>query len=347
MTPKERWRAIAAGRSVDRLPVDYWGTPEMTAKLKRELGVVEDDALWNRLGIDKPHWVGPVLRDPHEAGRDGADVWGVKRRWIAYAGGAGAYDEPDVCPLAGLASVAELERFPWPDPDWWSHALVGPEAAGAGPWPVFGGNFEPFYLYGYMRGIERAMEDLVEHPAFVECALEHIFDIHYTLILRTLRAAGGAVDFVYVAEDLGSQESLLFSPATIRRLILPRLRSMIALVHSFGAYAFHHDDGAIRAILPDLLDAGVDVLNPVQWRCKGMDRAALARDFGGRVAFHGAMDNQQTLPFGTPGEVRRQVRENVAIFGARRGYILAPCHNLQPITPVENVLAMYDEAARS
>lgn len=346
MTPKQRWRAVAAHEPVDRLPTDYWATSEMTARLKRELEIVDDDALWRKLGIDKGHHIGPELRDPLAAERDGADVWGVKRRWISYGDGLGSYDEPGFCPLADLSSVAELERYPWPDPDWWDHATVGLQAIEAAEWPVFGGSFEPFYNYCYMRGIERAMEDLADDPAFVECALEHIYRVNYTLIERTLKAADGGVDFVYIAEDLGSQESLLFSPATIRKFLLPRMKSMIAMVHSFGAYAFHHDDGAIRAIIPDLLEAGIDILNPVQWRCKGMERAGLAKDFGARVAFHGAMDNQQTLPFGSEADVRREVRENAAIFGSRGGYILAPCHNIQPITPVANILAMYDEAAK-
>ena len=105
------------------------------------------------------------------------------------------------------------------------------------------------------------------------------------------------------------------------------------------------DDGAIRPLIPDLLDIGIDVLNPIQWRCRGMDRAALARDFGSRVVFHGGVDNQQTLPFGSPADIAREVKENLAIFSACKGYIVAPCHNIQNVSPVENVLAMYEEAS--
>jgi uroporphyrinogen decarboxylase len=116
---------------------------------------------------------------------------------------------------------------------------------------------------------------------------------------------------------------------------------MCDLSHQFGAKVYHHDDGAIRPLIPELLEIGVDLLNPVQWRCKGMDREGLARDFGDRVVFHGAVDNQHTLPFGTPEDVRQQVRENIEIFGGGKGYVVAPCHNLQANTPTENVVAMY------
>jgi len=134
----------------------------------------------------------------------------------------------------------------------------------------------------------------------------------------------------------------MFSPAQIREFLLPRMKRMMDLVHGAGAYVFHHNDGACRAILPDMIEAGIDILNPVQWRCKGMDREGLKRDFGSKVVFHGAMDNQHTLPFGSVEEVRREVLDNLRILGEGGGYILAPCHNLQVVGPAENIVAMYE-----
>ncbi|MEK7765812.1 MAG: uroporphyrinogen decarboxylase family protein, partial [bacterium] len=335
-----------ARKGADRLPLDYWGTEEMTAKLRAALGVADDEALWKALDIDRAHYTWPDLHDPLAGHRNGADVWGMTHRRIEYAHGAGAYDEIAVAPLETLETVRDIEAYAWPDPTWWTCEHVAERAQARSAWPVFGGSYEPFYLYTQMRGQERSMEDLADNGAFLEAALERIFAIHYDLVERTLVAGRGAIDFIYIAEDLGSQDSLLMSPATFRKFLKPRMKQMIALVHKHGALAFHHDDGAIAALIPDLLEVGIDILNPVQWRCAGMDRARLKRDFGSRVAFHGAMDNQHTLPFGTVEDVRREVRENAAILGAGGGYILAPCHNLQPITPVENVLAMYDEARK-
>jgi uroporphyrinogen decarboxylase len=95
-------------------------------------------------------------------------------------------------------------------------------------------------------------------------------------------------------------------------------------------------------LIPDLLDIGIDVLNPIQWRCRGMDRARLAREFGSRVVFHGGVDNQQTLPFGSPADVRREVEDNIALFSGCKGYIVAPCHNIQANTPTANIVALYE-----
>ncbi|MCL6629623.1 MAG: uroporphyrinogen-III decarboxylase-like protein, partial [Armatimonadetes bacterium] len=146
----------------------------------------------------------------------------------------------------------------------------------------------------------------------------------------------------YVAEDLGSQTGLLYSPNQIREFLLPRMKRMIELTKQHGSFVFHHSDGAIRDILPDLVDIGIEVLNPIQWRCVGTDREGLKRDFGHKLVFHGAVDNQYTLPFGTVDEVRQEVLDNYRILGQDGGYILAPCHNIQAVTPPENIVAMYE-----
>jgi uroporphyrinogen decarboxylase len=117
---------------------------------------------------------------------------------------------------------------------------------------------------------------------------------------------------------------------------------MMDLAHEAGACVFHHTDGAARKILPDLIEAGIDVLNPIQWRCNGMEREGLNRDFGDKIVFHGGVDNQYTLAFGSVEEVRREVADDLRILGEGGGYILAPCHNIQAVSPPENIVAMYE-----
>jgi uroporphyrinogen decarboxylase len=142
----------------------------------------------------------------------------------------------------------------------------------------------------------------------------------------------------------------MISPRHIEEFLVPGMKRMIDLAHGAGAFVFHHDDGSCRRILPRLIELGIDILNPIQWRCPGMEREGLKKDFGDRLVFHGAVDNQYTLPFGKVEEVRAEVRENLRILGEGGGFILGPCHNIQPLTPVENVLAMYEtgtEAGRT
>ncbi len=184
--------------------------------------------------------------------------------------------------------------------------------------------------------------DLVLNKDMVHYCLDKLFHLAYENTRRIYESIPGQVMISDVAEDMGSQESLLFSPAQIREFLLPRMKRMIDLVHGHGAFAFHHTDGAVRKVLPDLIAIGIDVLNPVQWRCKGMEREGLKRDFGDRLIFHGGVDNQHTLPFGTVAEVRQEVADDLRILGAGGGYILGPCHNIQSVGPAENVVAMYE-----
>jgi len=344
MTPRERWLAVLNGQRPDRWPCDYWGTAEITHRLLRDLGCADERALWECLGVDKCIYLGPQ----HPGAREKAwhlqslfSIWHVETKPIGYGESLGEYQEDASHPLAGARTVADIEAFDWPDPAAFDIAGLREEAVKWKGYPILGASSEPFYLYCRLRGMEQAMEDLVTEPALAEAILEHIFQFDYALIARVLREAGDLVDLIYIAEDLGMQHSLLLSPRTIRTVLLPRMTRIIELVHSCGKHVFHHDDGAIRLIIPDLLDAGIDILNPIQWRCKGMEREALARDFGARVVFHGGMDNQQTMPFHTPEQIREEVRENIELFSKGRGYIVAPCHNLQANTPTENVQALY------
>ena len=122
------------------------------------------------------------------------------------------------------------------------------------------------------------------------------------------------------------------------------MKRMVDLVHEAGAFAFFHSDGAVSAIVPDFVAIGMDVLDPIQWRAKGMDSGNSKRDFGSQLAFHGGMDNQYTLAFGSEAEVRQEVIDNLRLLGAGGGYILGPSHNIQSVSPPENIIAMYEAA---
>jgi uroporphyrinogen decarboxylase len=339
MSPRERWFAVLTRRKPDRVPMDYWATPEATGKLLKHLGVGDERALCDRLHIDLPVTVSPRYAGPRVP--DDADVFGCRYRDVDY--GTGSYRECIHHPLAGCSTVAEIERsYRWPNPDWYDYSVIPGQLAGLERFPVRGGGSEPFLTYKLLRGDEQAFVDLVENPELAQYILGRLFDLHYENTRRIFETIPGKVMISYVAEDMGGQEDLMISPAKIREFLLPGMRRMIGLVHGAGAYVFHHNDGAVRRIIPDMIEAGIDALNPLQWRCPGMEREALKRDFGDRVIFHGGVDNQQTLPFGTSDDVRREVVDNLRIFGAGGGYILAPCHNIQAVSPVENVVALYE-----
>ncbi len=341
MTSRERWRAVFARRTPDRVPTDYWATPEFDRKLRARLGCRTRRQTLDRLGVDyevqlAPEYVGPRLPRLQ-------DEFGRRFRAVDYDGGR--YRECVHFPLAGFGSVAEIERsYTWPTADWWDFGPVRAQADRAAGHPVRGGGSEPFLIYKELRGMEQAYVDLVENPEIVHYCLDKLFGLAYACALRIYETVPGRVDISYVAEDMGGQTDLMLSVRHIREFLLPGMKRMIDLAHEAGAYVFHHNDGSCWRIVPDMIALGIDLLNPLQWRCPGMERERLKSEFGPRVVLHGGMDNQHTLPFGTVEEVRREVEDNLRILGEGGGYILAPCHNIQALTPVENVLAMYDAA---
>ena len=341
MNPRERWLALFAGEKPDRIPTDYWATDEVTARLLRDLRCADKEELYTRLNIDGLVSITPRRTIDHVPGHPDTDIWGIRKQVVDY--GSGVYEEFANHPLEHAATIDDIHAFPWPKAE--DHEFEEfRRAIRAAPSHriVRSGEFEPFLIYCAMRGMEQAMMDLIEAPELVEAALGRMFDYYFELNERIFELGQGRVDVMYIAEDLGGQSSLLFSVDHIRRFLLPNQKRMADLARSYGVHIFYHTDGAAREIIPDLIRVtGIEILNPIQWRCPGMERDGLVRDFGRQVIFHGAMDNQQTLPFGTPEDVRREVLENIQIFAPAR-WICAPCHNRQPVTPTENIVALYE-----
>jgi uroporphyrinogen decarboxylase len=341
MTPRERWLCLLAGEKPDRVPSDYWATPEVTRRLCRELDCPDRDALYARLHIDGVDRVvaPPAPTQPPRAPH--TDIWGVTYRRADY--GTGSYEEAATHPLAGAATVADVEAHRWPDPharDW--DAFRDQVGRLSGRRAVMCGGYEPFLAYCNLRGMEQAMMDLLVQPDIAEAALRRIFEHDYALNGRMWEIADGKVDLTYIAEDLGGQHGLLMGLEQIRRFILPNQKRMADLARQHGIHIFYHTDGAAREAIGDLIAVtGIEILNPIQWRCPGMEREGLVRDFGEQVIFHGAVDNQQTLSFGSVEDVRGEVLDNLRIFAPAR-YICAPCHNIQPVAPTANVVAMYE-----
>ncbi len=344
MTPRQRWIATFEGRQTDRVTTDYWGTAEATAKLNTATGL-QDDAMWRHLDVDLIKHVGArKFREGHPLIAH-ADQWGVVFRKMEY--GTGDYNEVDVSPLAGAESVRDVENFAWPKVEDHDFSPVAEAVAKDDGYRfIRGGAYEPFLIYCAMRGMEQAFSDMVEKPEIAEAALAKLFDFHYEYNRRVFEAGAGKIQMFYLAEDLGGQHGPLFSLEMYRRFLRPGQQKMAALAHQYGAKVFYHTDGAARVFLKDLIEVvQIDLLNPLQWRCSGMELPELVRDFAAHVVFHGGIDNQQTLPFGTEAAVREEVRWVGSIMRQNKArWVCAPCHNIQSVSSVANVLALYDEA---
>jgi uroporphyrinogen decarboxylase len=344
MNARERVLAVLNRETPDRVPVDIWLVPELVEKFKAQLGVEDELDVYRKLDVDKIAWLGipykgVVLKDPNEH-RD-VDHWGVKFEKIK-ANNDAEYGEVSFHPLLELNSVEALEAYPWPNPDDFDYKTAAAEAKALaqefvtlGPW------ISIFEVYCAMRSLEEALMDTIAAPEFLHAALDKIADVQGEMARRFLEAADGAIDMLFISDDVGSQNSLIMSPDTFNEFIFPRLKTWCDMAHEYGAKVFFHTDGASELLIPRLIDAGVDVLNPIQHVCPGMDCKEIKTKYGDKLIFHGGVENQQILPFGTAEEVAAETKLCLDELGPE-GYLPCSCHFAQADTPIENVMALIE-----
>ena len=344
MKPYERIRAVLNRQPVDRTPVDLWCTPEVVDSLKAHTGLDDELAVYAALGIDKIVWVNPDYMGswPVVAGADSTNLWGVPKRNVT--SGLATYEEVVGWPLADFDSLAELDDYPWPDPDLFDYAGARDLAdrarsfgfATIGPW------ISHFEIYCQLRGLENSLVDTLLNEDFLTAALDRIEDVQTRMLTRYLTELGDRADLVFLSDDMGTQQNLLLSLETWETHFKPRVKRWCDLVHGFGKKVLYHSDGACAPIIPGLIEAGVDLLNPIQHICPGMELPGLKERFGDALVFHGGVENQNTLPFGTVDDVIAETRACLDTLGRDGGYIACSCHNVQAGTPVANILALVD-----
>ena len=346
MNSRERMLAAISRQPVDRIPTDIWATGEVWKKLRDHFG--ESTDIHAELHIDgfagwfDPEYVGPTL--PQVAAGESVSYWGIRNRQSLYDGGV--YNEICFSPLASAKTIDDLNKFAWPETRWFDYSGMRAKVEESSKTKaVLCGYMAPFDFHSALRGFEQSLMDPLEDPEFTHYLIGRISDFLYEHHRRMFEVCKGFVDVAHVTDDLGCQSGPLISLDLYKEFYAPHHKRFIDLSHEFGLKVIHHDDGSCRPFLPLLIEMGIDILNPVQWTCPGMDMTELKKEFGDRVCFHGAVENQRILPFGTPDEVRAEVRHCIdALANNGTGYILASCHNLQVNTPVENIIAMYDEA---
>jgi uroporphyrinogen decarboxylase len=350
MTPKERVLAACRHEQPDRVPLQVYLTPEIRAALQEHFG--ERDLL-DALGIDLRHVGAPYTAEcrpgpglPGEADR--YDVWGIGYAHTEYQGGA--YPEATELPSASMTSLDEVRDYPWPSVDDYDYSGLRERAEAVSEYAVvFGGAGIPDIVNGVSRGrgMERVLTDIMTDAPVGLAIIDRRVEHYYEHCRRGLEAAGDVIDILHLGEDCGDQRGRLFPPRVFEDFFVPRIKPFIDLAHEHGCLAMLHSCGDTHEIMPTFIEMGLDILDAMQPEPPGMDPAAIKREFGCDLTFCGLVSTQQTLPHGSPEDVRREVRERIEVMGAGGGYILAPAHCIQPDTPIENVLAMYDEALKA
>jgi uroporphyrinogen decarboxylase len=350
MRHRDRVQAALGHERPDRCPMQVSFTPEFADRLR------EDLRIGGRLGHN-PHGGGNTYEleraidedliltsvgwanSYYQSDRPYVDEWGVRWGIVEYQTpfGKGHYTEISGHPLADAAA---LRTYRPPDPDRPELYAAAGEALRRyrDEYWITGVTVTTIFETAWaLRGLEQLLVDFVADPDLAGEILDIPFRYH---LAAAKRLAAMGVDMIWTGDDVGTQTGPLISAALWRRLLKPRMARFFAEVKAVNPRVkiAYHCDGAIEPIIPDLIEIGLDVLNPVQPAC--MDPAALKRRYGKNLCFWGTIDEQKTLPFGTPEDVRAEVRSRIESVGHDGGLILGPTHHVQLDTPLENFWAM-------
>ena len=370
MNPRERVSEALDHREPDRPPVDLGGAVSgihnkaylnLIRALKLDLGVSVyardaqqlaqlDEVVLKKLGVDFRHVAlrrvpGPGEIKPDATGRPYfVDEWGIK-----WGRNPNYYDMIDH-PLKD-ATIDDLENYNWPDPrnpqrfaglreeveslHYNTDYAIQADA-------FFGGIYECAW---WLRGFETFTVDMYRRPEFAELLLDKILKLYLKFYTEYLDLVGPYIQLMDYNDDIGMQTGPLLSPTMFRTYLKPRYGEIFKLIRSkTKAKIFQHTCGAVHQLIPDLIEIGLDVLNPIQPLASKMDIEGLKRDFGEKLCFHGGIDIQRLLPQGSATEVSTEVKRVAQTGGKGGGLILAGAHNIQADVPPENIIAMFEAA---
>jgi len=360
---RERFALTLAHQSVDRPPMDM-GATDMTEieggprRLAPLLGLPSagdgaalDETVLRCLDVDI-RGVGGILTPSGTQARrlsdtEFIDAWGIRHQWQGY------HYEMVGRPLAH-ATIRDLDQYPWPDPECIDREEVARLCKHARylyeetPYVVCGRHpyFGVLELGCWMCGYDEFLYRLAGEPEFTHRFFEIVLTYQKRMDAIYYGVLGPYLHFTTSGDDFGAQAGPFLSPRMFRDQIAPYLAERIRHIRTFtDAAFFHHSCGAVRDLIPDLLAAGVQILNPIQPRAAGMEPDRLKREFGGRLTFYGGIDTQELLPQRTAEEVGAETQRLIGVLGADGGYVLSAAHTIQADVPLENVVAMYRAGA--
>jgi uroporphyrinogen decarboxylase len=355
---RERVEMALSHERPDRCPMQVSFTPEFALRLRQALGIdagamhnphgggntyvleraIDEDMLLTSVGWANSYYATDALS---EDGVSYTDEWGVGWRNVPYETkyGEGHYTEIDAFPLAEDDAI---ETYQPPDPnrpELYVEAERVVREFKSEYWIVGVTVCTIFETAWGLRGYERMLMDLVLNPDYVERLLDIPFSYHLTAAKRLVELG---VDMIWTGDDMGAQTQTIISPAVWRRFFKPRMATFYAALREINPdiKIAYHSDGNIEPIIPDLIEIGLDVLNPIQ--PASMDPAQIKKKYGKALSFWGSIDEQETLPFGTAEQVAAEVKSRLATVGQDGGLILGPTHHVQLDTPMENFWAMVD-----
>jgi len=351
MTSKERVQNAISHRQPDRVPVGLRFVPEVLEKLLIKLTISKAEFLritGEDLACVRPKFKnsasGFFYADPTvEITPEGEliDIWGVPFTLVK-TGFQNYVELAGRPPLAGCEDINILKHYRWPEPAVWDYSNINNELESNKDKCTWGHTRGFFEIAHFMRGMDNFLIDLAVNEDFACVLMDHICEYLLDKTERILKAGKGRFVMFEYNDDIASQNSLLISPQMWKKLIKPRMAKFFKLIHDYGAKVRYHSCGSCYAIIPDLIEIGLDVLNPVQPNAQNMDPYKLKNEFGSNLTFHGGIDTQHLMPNARAGEVFMETEKIIEQVGKNGGYILGTGHYIQGDVPFDNICALIE-----
>ncbi|RQV99211.1 hypothetical protein EH221_00560 [bacterium] len=347
MNSRERTFLALNHQPGDRIPIDFWATSAVVQNIKDKLGLTYDEFL-DQYDVDLRYIEGPTYIGPSLM--DGIDIWGVTRGVVSVAsdGKSESYSEVTRPPLEDAESSDDVESYNhWPSPDMFDYSVIEKQCdtiLKKNRVVVFMGDrlnrIAQLKPAMYLRGIENIFVDLVINPEIAVTIFRKIKEFYIDYLERILIASKGKIDIVLTGDDFGAQNGLLISVDMWKKFIKPGFNDYINLIKCYKTVAMHHTCGSVVELIPEMIDSGLDVLQSIQPEARGMALSCLKEKFGKNICFQGGISIQKTMPYGSPDDVRHDVKTIADTVRSEGGYIFCTSHNLQSDTPIENIVAL-------
>lgn len=353
MNCKERFKLVCSHQYPDRFPIDYVASASFDRKLRNYYGVSSESELLENLGCDfyylsvrdisqnetsLPIYRGPILEFTET---ERVCPFGIRFRRGSYNWKFGA-DEVVQSPLQNADTERDVLSLKLPDPKWFDLEPLLRECQTYQEKVIIGGFWTAISGDAYrMMGFENYLANMIINPSLVKTLVDRLTDFYLQMNDRLFSVLKGKMDIFFMGNDFGTQNGLLFSKEMWRKYFYENYKKLISLAHSYKLKVMVHSCGAISELLDDMIEIGVDIIDPIQTTAVGMNPLELQRRFGGKIVFHGGIDTQNILPRGNTEQVNKHCEEILNYLGKDAGYIFVSCNNIQDDTPVKNVDTAY------
>ena len=343
MTRRERVLCAVNHEQPDRTPVDFQAVTEIWERLFEHFGTTDMKTVLDKLDVDCA-WVDPeVSRKPSEVDEQGLIIgWGGSKIRTVY-NAYGAHDDIVHFATTGCDTIDEMDAaLNLPDLDDFDFSGIAKACERYSDRFLLGGFASTFYYPTLVRSMEDILFDMAANEELAKHLFKRCFDWHIEYHKRMLEAGNGRIDAMQLADDFCTQLDIIMSVEMFRKYFKEPMAQYIALAKSYGAIPFLHCCGAAYKLIPEFIDLGIKILDPVQTVCRNMEPTRLKSEFGDKLAFHGGGETQAILPHGTADEARENAKMLSRILGKNGGYIMSSCHFFQSDVPIENILAFYE-----